>query len=321
MPHFTGRPRGDSDVRRLPTGRRSFAVLHLTPSQLAPWAPKLAALEREVPYPVDICSERFVLRHGPQYHEFFSSMGDAHFLLAVHGDELIGCIVAVLKPVRTPGGDVPAVYFGDLKVADAWRGRLVPARLMFTAVSEWARSPRRHAWRFAFGAAMRSAKGDVMRAARGPSLLRLGAPFATFDVYHVAPERLTALDTSVAPSTQTGAGVDLSPSVTQDVVSTCGSKDFVHESTGRRWPLVHLPTGPTAWGASHADYLVRSAKHLVASDEPGPACFALDRRLVAEREFLARRDISASATYTVYAFSTSHRTRRAAWAHLATCEI
>lgn len=299
----------------------SLELRHVRASDLGPWVSQLRELERDISYPIDDGRDRFVLSHGEAYHPFFSAMGDAHFALALAGGRVVGCVAAVRKPVRVRDDEeVAAAYVGDLKVAPDWRGRGVPARLLLFALGEWARAPRQLSWRFAFGAAMRGARGDVMRAARGLSPLRLGGAFATLHVYFVEPARLAALSTTGAPASPTG-GLDLSPTASAEVVSTAGAKDFVLESTGRPWPLVHLPRGPARWGASHAAALQRGGERLLREGLAGPACFALDARLVHERRFLAQQGVEPGAVATVYAFSTTTRTRGAPWVHLATSEI
>lgn len=298
----------------------SLELRHVEAHALAPYVDDLRALERDVSYPIDDGKDRFVLSHGDAYHPFFSAMGEAHFVVALEKGRVVGCIAAVRKPVRAPDGDVDGVYLGDLKVAKAWRGKGVPARMLFFALRVWARSPRRLSWRFAFGAAMRGERGDVMNAAKGVTPMKLGAPFALLNVYFVEPTKLAALNVDGAPPGPTNAGLDLSPSIAADVVSTLGKKDFVLQSTKQPWPLVHLPRGPAGWGRSHADFVRRGGELLVQGGATGPACFALDQRLVAERDFLHTRGIEPGAVATVYAFSTTSRTRRA-WVHLATSEI
>lgn len=299
----------------------SLELRHVEANALAPYVDDLRALERDVSYPIDDGRDRFVLSHGDAYHPFFSAMGEAHFVVALDRGRVVGCIAAVRKPVRAPDGVVDGVYLGDLKVAKAWRGKGVPARMLFFALKVWARSPRRLSWRFAFGAAMRGERGDVMNAAKGVTPMKLGASFAVLDVYFVEPAKLAALNVEGAPSPPTSAGLDLSPSVHTDVVSTLGAKDFVLQSTKQPWPLVHLPRGPQGWGRSHADFLRRGGGQLLERQATGPACFALDQRLVAERDFLRSRGLEPGALATVYAFSTTTRTRRVPWVHLATSEI
>lgn len=299
----------------------SLRLLHVRPGELGPWVEQLRALERDISYPLDDGRERFVLSHGAAYHPFFSAMGDAHFLLALDGERVVGCLAGVRKPIRTPGGEVPAAYLGDLKVHRDWRGRGLPARLLARALALSVGDWEALHWRFAFGAAMRGARGDVMRAAKGVNLMKLARPHATLDLYFVAPDTLARLDVQGAPAPPSIPGLDLSPAETRDVVSTLGAKDFVLESTGQPWPLVHLPRGPSGWGASHAAYLRRGGEALVREGAPGPACFGLDRRLEAERAFLASRGLEPGAVCTVYALATTRKVRGSHWVHLATSEI
>lgn len=299
----------------------SLELRHVEANALAPYVEDLRALERDVSYPIDDGKDRFVLSHGDAYHPFFSAMGEAHFVLALERGRVVGCMAAVRKPVRAPDGDLDGVYLGDLKVAKAWRGRGVPARMLFFALKVWARSPRRLSWRFAFGAAMRGERGDVMNAAKGVTPMKLGAAFALLNVYFVEPTKLATLNADGAPPTPTSAGLDLSPFIEAEVVSTLGSKDFVLQSTQQPWPLVHLPRGPAGWGRSHADFLRRGGEELLRRAATGPACFALDQRLTAERDFLRGRGLEPGALATVYAFSTTTRTRHAPWVHLATSDI
>jgi hypothetical protein len=297
----------------------SLRLLHVRPDEVAPWVEQLAALERDITYPLDDGRDRFAISHGPAYHPFFSALGEAHFLLALEGERVIGCVAGVRKPVQTPRGEVAAVYLGDLKVHADWRGRRVPARMMAKALAislgDWSDLH----WRFAFGAAMRGDRGDVMRSVKGANVMRLGSTFATLDLYFTAPAVLAALNPNGAPATPTAPGLDLSPAEQRDVVSTAGRKDFVLRSSGKPWTLVHLPRGPAGWGESHAAYLRRGGALLAG--EPGPACFAIDRRLTAEREFLGSRGLTPGAVCTVYALATTTKVRSAAWVHLATSEI
>ncbi|MBL8957165.1 MAG: GNAT family N-acetyltransferase [Myxococcaceae bacterium] len=299
----------------------SVRLVHVRPHELAPYRAQLLELERDISYPIDQGRDRFVISHGDAYHPFFSAMGDAHFLLALDEDRLVGCLAGVRKPIVTPHGAVPAAYCADLKLHRDYRGRGIVARLWAKALTlSLGRWSELH-WRFAFGAAMRDAKGDVMRAARGLNVMRLASAFARLDLYFVAPERLAALDPTGAPPTPTSPGVNLSPTATGEVVSTAGKKDFVLQSTGRPWPLVHLAQGPSGWGASHAAYLQRAGARLASERASGPVCFGLDPRLGAERAFLASRGLQPGALCTVYGLSTTVRTLGGAWVHLATSEI
>jgi GNAT superfamily N-acetyltransferase len=297
----------------------SLTLLHVRPGELAPWVEQLSALERDISYPLD--ADRFVISHGREYHPFFSSLGEAHFLLALDGQRVVGCVAGVRKPVQTPRGEVMGAYLGDLKVQREWRGRGVSARLLGRALTTSLGDWRALHWRFAFGAAMRGTRGDVMRSARGLNVMRLASGFARLAMYFVEPSQLASLDVKGAPPTPRAPGLDLSPAVTVDTLSTAGTKDFVLQSTSAPWPLVHLPRGPSGWGESHAVYLRRCGEQLISARASGPACFALDERLLAEREFLSTRGLRSGAVCTVYALSTTRLTRGVGWTHLATSEI
>ncbi|MFZ5441097.1 MAG: GNAT family N-acetyltransferase [Myxococcota bacterium] len=296
----------------------SLALRHVRADALGPYVGQLQALERDISYPIADGADRFVISHGGAYHPFFSRLGEAHFLLALDGDAVVGCLAGVRKEIHTPRGPLPAAYLGDLKVRRDWRGRGVPARLYAKALALSLLDWRALHWRFAFGAAMRGARGDVMRTAKGLHLMRLGRPFARLEVFFVEPRRLALLDPTGAPPPPRAPGLDLSPLADVDVLSTAGAKDFVLQSTRQPWKLVHLPRGPSGWGASHAAYVARAGARL---EPEALACFALDERLVAEREFLRARGVTSGAVATVYALSTSRKAFGAPWVHLATSEI
>ncbi|MBX7100092.1 MAG: GNAT family N-acetyltransferase [Myxococcaceae bacterium] len=299
----------------------SVRLLYLRPDGLGPYLGQLAALERDISYPIADGKDRFVISHGAEYHPFFSGLGEAHFLLALHGDEVIGCVAGARRRVLTPGGAVMGGYVGDLKLRRDWRGKGVPARILSHALALSLRRWRELHWRFAFGAAMRGDRGDVMRAAKGANVMKLSHAHARLDLYFVPPEQLAALDVTRAPATPASKGMDLSPDTRDDVVSTAGRKDFVLQSTGKPWTLVHLPRGPSGWGSSHAAYLRRGGERLVREGAPGPVCFGLDQRLTAERAFLGAQGLTPGAVATVYALSTTTKSWGAAWTHLATSEI
>ena len=73
----------------------SLELRHVEAHALAPFVEDLRALERDVSYPIDDGRDRFVLSHGDAYHPFFSSMGEAHFVVALEKGRVVGCIAAV----------------------------------------------------------------------------------------------------------------------------------------------------------------------------------------------------------------------------------
>jgi hypothetical protein len=105
------------------------------------------------------------------------------------------------------------------------------------------------------------------------------------------------------------------------IVSTAGLKDLRLKSTGRPWPLMHLPYGPARWLPTWGAYLKTCGESLVSTHPTSIACFAIDLRLRTHIEWLASKGIDQGAACTVYALDLTLRAGRAAWLHLATSEI
>ncbi|MBI3723839.1 GNAT family N-acetyltransferase, partial [bacterium] len=180
-------------------------------------------------------------------------------------------------------------------------------------------------WRFAYFAAMRGARGDVTRSARRLSPLRAFRPLAELLLYFEPGEKLARLSLDGAPAPPPHGGLDLSPAFAAGdetpLVTTDGRKDFVLASSGKPWPLVHLPCGPSRWKPTLAAYLRRSGEALVARAGESVACFAIDRRLADHADWLALAGFAPGAVCTVYALSCPPWQGKPAWVHLATSEI
>ncbi|HEY0840548.1 MAG TPA: GNAT family N-acetyltransferase [Vulgatibacter sp.] len=289
---------------------------------LAPYADGLARLEQGITYPVGDGADHFQIDHGPSYHPFFSSMGDAHFLLALDGDEVVGNVTGVVRTLRRRSRAVHGLYVCDLKVAPRHRGTGLARRMLLAGLASIARDPRTRKVRLLYGAAMRGAAGDVRRSARGLNPLKLGRSVARLSLYFVHPEQLAVLRLEGAPPPpRLDLGLDLSPDTADAWADTAGRKDLRLQSTGDAWPLVHLPLGPASWGGGLGAYLQRCGQELVARGVAGPACFGLDQRLEDHVAWLQVAGIAPGATCTVYSLSLVPSFRKVGWVHLATSEI
>jgi len=308
----------------------SVRFLLLRPEELSPWVERLRALERDIEYPIADGADAFRIDHGERYHPFFSEMGESsRFLLAVDGDRVVGTVVGVLRDTLLRAHAVKAVYGADMKIAREYRGAALSRKMLLFGLSQFVRTPEGRSWRFGYVAAMRGAKGDVMRTVRGLHPGRIVHAAARLNVYFAPPERLAALDVrSAPPSPRLDEGLDLSPSPPPahveppGLVSTAGRKDLRLRSTGGSpWPLVHLPYGPARALPSWPHYLRASGEAMGSRGLPGPACFAVDLRLDAHVRWLSRHGIEPGAVCTVYALPLTLRSRGASWLHLATSEI
>lgn len=293
--------------------------VHVTEEGVAPYASSLRALEASIRYPLADGADHFTIDHGAQYHPFFSRLGEAHFLLALQNDRVVGSIVGVIRQVSCDGSPLSALYLCDLKVAADVRGHGVARRMLQHGVVEILKHPRARKARLLYGAAMRAASGDVMRTARGFNPLRLGAHLASLRLYFVEPRRLAALqgegpEVPRLPALELSGGAD-------PVVDTRGAKDLRLASTGKPWPLVHLTLAPWKATGGWGSWLRVCGEALAARPDAPLACLALDERLEAHHRWLGAAGIEPGAGCTVYGLALSRRVRAAGLLHLATSEI
>lgn len=301
--------------------KTKLRFVHVTAAELAPFVASLRELEGSISYPIADGADAFTIDHGPAYHPFFSRLGDAHFLLALRGDEVVGSIAGVLRTVSAGGRAIPSLYLCDLKLAAPLRGRGMARRMLQRGLLEIVKHPQARRVRLIYGAAMVGERGDVMRSARGSNPLRLGQPIARLQLYFVAPEQLAALHGD-GPSCPVGDTLDASEPGIDDMIETRGSKDLRLRSSGATWPLVHLTRAPwhaePSWGA----WLRRCGERLSSRGQgPEIACFALDERLAAHHAWLAEAGIHPGARCTIHGLALTRALRSTAFAHLATSEI
>lgn len=289
---------------------------------LAPFTAGLRRLEAGIQYPIEDGARHFTIDHGPDYHPFFGRMGEASFLVALDGGEVVGSLACALKPAAAGGRRLRAAYLADLKIAPRLRGRGVGRALVTRALGPGLLRPRLLDWDVAFGAAMRGARGDVMRAMAGPSPAAAARVLARLAVYFAPREALLALAPGDAPaSPRAEDALDLSPARVELAETTRGAKDL-RLVGGGDFALVHLPAGPSAWAPSHGAYLARAARAWPRGEEGALACFALDERLVREIGWLRRAGVAPGATCTVWGmFHPLRRRPRSDYVHLATSEI
>lgn len=293
------------------------------------YATALGALERAITYPLGDGRERFFIDHGADYHRFFSVMGDAYFLVAFDGSDVVGVVVGVLKRAVHAGRAWQSAYVCDLKLAPSHRGSGAAAALLREALSISARRPALRRWRLAYGAAMRGERGDVMRSARGVAHpASLAVTWATLRLWFIEPAQLAELDPSACPENPAGL-LDLSPAARfhgaldadLGLVSTVGRKDLRLVSSGARWPLAHLATSPAQWRGTLGEHLRAAGETLVSRGETGLVCWSLDDRLRAHWAWLEGRGLRSDTVCTVYGLGLPGGPSRGPLVHLSPSEI
>ncbi|MFP2925566.1 GNAT family N-acetyltransferase [Pyxidicoccus sp. 3LG] len=296
------------------------------PDSLGPYVERLRQLEQGILYPLADGADHFFIDHGPAYHPFFSSMGEAYFLLALRGDELLGSVTGVARKAVRDGRSIDSLYICDLKVVEHARGTGLARRLILQGLTYLFRIPALRSTRFLYGAAMRGARGDVMRTARGWNPLRMGSPASRLALYFVPPSRLAELDARGGPRLPPGDGLLLGPSPERRLegagwCTTAGSKDLQRLSTRSPWPLVHLAAPPGAWTHGWVEYLRACGEELSARGGDALACFSIDERLDDHVAWLRGAGVAPDSVCTVYSLDLTFPIEAPAWVHLPSSEI
>ncbi|MCP3144350.1 GNAT family N-acetyltransferase [Pyxidicoccus xibeiensis] len=296
------------------------------PDSLGPYVERLRQLEQGILYPLADGADHFFIDHGPDYHPFFSSMGEAYFLLALRGDTLLGSVTGVARKAVRGRRSIDSLYICDLKVTASARGTGLARRLILQGLMHLFRIPALRRTRLLYGAAMRGARGDVMHTARGWNPLRMGRPASRLALYFVPPSRLAELDARGGPGLPPGEGLLLGPAPGRRLegagwCTTAGSKDLQRLSTRSPWPLVHLAAPPEAWPHGWAEYLRTCGEELVARGGDALACFSVDERLVGHTEWLRSAGLAPDSVCTVYSLDLSFPVEATAWVHLPSSEI
>ncbi len=312
----------------------SYRMLHLDSKGLQPYAAGLRALERDILYPLADGEDQFYIDHGPDYHPFFSTLGQAHFLVALGegagegAAEVVGNMVAVRRRALLASRPIDTFYMCDYKIAPKHRGGALTRRFWMTALGRLAVDERLWGWTLVYGAAMRGRQGDVMHSVRKRRLHpgALFAPAAHLNLYFTNPQMLAGLDpTHCPPPPQMHTGLDLSVAAYNQpagLESTHGRKDLRRISTGQPWSMTHLSQGPACWHPTWGHYLQRSGQRLLdTGQEHTTAAFAIDDRLKDHQRWLKGQGLTPDSVCTIYILSLPHIIRQASWIHLATSEI
>lgn len=297
-------------------------------AQIDAYAGSLRELEASILYPIDDGADHFYIDHGERYHAFFSYMGDAYFMLARRGEQVIGSLAGVFRQAQAGEERLSSIYFCDFKLSKSARGGALARKMAGLVLKAAILEPRFWRWRIAYFAAMTGERGDVTRSMKKMHMGRLLDRAAKLKIYFVPASSLAELEISAAPSPPSGLGADFSPDVRQACqgsgwMSTAGRKDLRLKSTGQPWPLIHLPLGPRQWGESWGHYLKGVGEELSSEGADPTTCFAIDARLEDHVTWLASQGVEAQTSCVVYALSIPNPRSiyRYDWVHLATSEI
>lgn len=292
-----------------------------------PYGEALREIERSILYPVSETRDQFSIVHGQRYDAFFTAMGKSRFIVALDDDRVCGIAAFTWKKVIVNGRTYTGLYLADMKLAKAYRGKKIMLRMIWFGFIKWLSSRRYGGWDFVFGAAMRDGTADVTRSFSGLHLGKLAQATGVLDIYFCPPETLANIN-DAAPAYPSGNTIALLSQIDDDIKDNNGLKEFRLASTGQAWPLFHLPFPVTCWEEGLGTYLKRCAEQLQQSPhypDDAIACFALDRRLTAHKQWLADNGIQPGAVCTVYDWSVpfigKSPVSSADYIHLSTSDI
>ena len=290
---------------------------------LKPFQKGLQELEESIRYPVDDGADSFYIDHGSDYAEFFARMGKARFMVVRDGSKVIGSFVGVWREADFAGKKATGLYFCDLKLHKSYRGRGIVQRMLWYALSRLPIRRDFQGWRFIYFAAMQKDKGDVANSFKGWHLGKIMRPVSEQLLYFVPVQQLRQL-ASGGPQSPDKPGLDFSPSNMNQIEDTNGRKDLRLLSTGKPWPLVHIPKSPHRWDAPIGDYLRQCGESIHEQNPDALACFGLDNRLQSHIEWLQQQGIPHGARCCIHGFSVPFLApgmRQYPWIHLAPSEI
>lgn len=272
---------------------------------IQPYSKALKEIEGSILYPLSETEDQFAIVHGDHYHCFFTGMGKTRFILALDNNSVCGIAALTWKKVIINNKGYTGLYLSDIKLAKPYRGKKIMLRMGWFCFIKWLSNQRYRGFDFIFGAAMRNSTSDVTRSFTGMHLGKLARSAAVLDIYFCPPEKLTHLTGSAPPYPRGDTCARLSL-VEDSIKDNTGVKEFRLESTGQAWPLIHLPFPVSRWSDGLGTYLQDCAQQLLQpSQSPvSPiACFSLDRRLSAQRQWLTDNNIQPGGVCTVYEFS------------------
>ncbi|WP_257295068.1 hypothetical protein [Endozoicomonas sp. YOMI1] len=268
------------------------------------YAKQLQNIEQSIQYPLSEAGDHFTIVHGTPYHGFFSAMGKALFILAMHGESVIGSIAAVWKPVTVNNQSYTALYLADLKLSKQYRGKKIIHRMIWFALKKWLTNTNYRGWDFVFFAAMKKAamkknNDDVTRSFSGFHLGKLVKVSCTLDIYFCSCKELLSLDnrSPLLPSLHRVACLS---QIDSNIRNNSGTKDFKLQSTGKPWQLIHLPIPPGYWSNPLDSYLRHAAHEQSLISESVTLCFSLDSRLTELKRWLIANSIKPGAACSIY---------------------
>lgn len=224
-------------------------VIRLSAEELPAYGAQIAALERDVTYPLG--TDRFSIDHGDDYFAFFRRLGLMHYFVALEEGELVGVLAAVERSLPWQGdAPAPCLYLCDLKRRPGAHGGGVLSALG-------------GAFEASVGARGLGAYGVSMNANDGTN--RLARLLTRRDPALRAAVILTLFSLDADGARAAGPIVARHRGAAPTWLSLKGVKDIVLESSGQPMPLFHAQFGPCGARVGASRDPVDGAVHMLCA--------------------------------------------------------
>ena len=290
-------------------------------TEIQPYIDQLHEIESSIHYPIEGGQDYFIIDHGPQYHPFFSEMGRNYFLLVFDQNMVVGTIAGIFKKVsnsKEMDKNDTGLYLAGLKLRKKYRGRGIPARMVWHAFARWPFVKEYQGWDFVYYVAMQGEQGDVNRSFSGLHLGQLVHPTAKIKLYFFPPKKLLQIPSnSIFPDKENG--FFLSSPKYHPPNWNKNKKEFVLQSTQKNWPRVHLP-----YLGGFSGKKCHQLNHEICQVNPDAlCCYGIDSRNKESIAFLEQFCIQTNTEAIVYtlSFTGYNKYKTASWIHISTAEI
>jgi|HubBroStandDraft_6_1064221.scaffolds.fasta_scaffold225899_1 RimJ/RimL family protein N-acetyltransferase len=144
------------------SNEEAFTVRHAMPADVPALDAAIARIDEETEFLAK--PGEYMRRWAPGFADRLKEMGEkgtGAYVLAAHGNEIVGFLGAFAGPVARTRG---VIYIAHVGVRETWRGRGVGAAL-FGAIENWARA--QGAWRLDLRVDTQNARGLALYRTRG----------------------------------------------------------------------------------------------------------------------------------------------------------
>ncbi|MBI3632563.1 MAG: hypothetical protein HY225_03885 [Candidatus Vogelbacteria bacterium] len=301
-------------------GGQTMITFSLLPSnKLVVYQQSLEDLEKEFSYPLS-GGRSFKISHGSDYKAFFDQMGEAQFILAHDGNDLVAVMTATYKDIMIGGEVRKALYLADLKVRSSHRGKILGLRMYWRSFLYGLM--RKEFWRsdLIYFVTMQGERGDFASHSPKFSPVSLFSSLAEFSIFFADPLRVASItELSVAERVDKSSVLGLSPVTAMALtVDLKGKKDLLVDGEILPMRLTHL-NSLDLWGQDYLKLLVDTGRKISSSH--AQLCFAVDKRRGDLLKHLAINGIKPSGSALIHGLSLNRSIRNSTFCTVGTFQI